>query len=154
MANPALEVKGLDEFRRELRRVDKQFGKAFGKVHKQISERLAASARPRILALSSPGGTKAMSGVRGSAKQNAAVIRLMGSNPTVRANVFGMGVHWGGTPPKEYQGRGPWLPWVGTNWQPEDLHGLGPAITEVLDGYGLDQYMDAVLDALKPAFPD
>ena len=95
-----------------------------------------------------------MSGIRPSSKQRSAVVRLnnSGSSPTLFANVFGTLSHtvFG----RRLPGRGPWLPWVGTSWQPEDLHGIGPAITDVADGFALDEYLDAVMHALKPAFPD
>lgn len=147
-------VRGLDEFRRELRRVDARFGKAFGQANKRISEQVVSKAKPAVQGLSSPGGTIAARGIRPSAKQSAAVIRLnnTGSSPTLFANVFGTLSHtvFGRTIP----GSGPWKPWIGTTWKPEDLYGIGPVISDVADGFALDEYMDAVLDALAPAFPN
>jgi hypothetical protein len=34
------------------------------------------------------------------------------------------------------------------------LHGLGPAIRGVVDGFALEEYADAFMDALAVAFPD
>jgi len=77
---------------------------------------------------------------------------LLGSNPTIRANVFGTLSHkvWG----RNVSGSGPFLPWIGREWQPEDLYGVGPALTQVLDTFGLDQTADAYMQALAAAFPD
>lgn len=129
-------------------------GKAFGEANRRISEKAVEKAKPLVKGLSSPGGTKAMDGLRPSSKQRAAVIRLLGSNPTLFANVFGTLSHQGGQPPRTFPGRGPWLEWVGQSWTPEQLHGVGPAIREVADGFALDEYLDAVLDGLAGAFPD
>ncbi len=147
-----IRVRGLDEFRRELRRVDKRMGKAFGKANKKVGDRIVRKGAPAIRQLSSPGGTVAMSGLRSSAKQNKAVVRMLGSNPTIRANVFGTKSHmvWG----RRISGSGPWKPWIGRSWQPEDLYGLGPVLKSAADKFILDEYLGAVLDALGPAFPD
>ena len=147
-----IRVKGLDEFRRELRRADKRFGKAVGQANKKVGARVVAKGAPAIRSLPSPGGNKAMSGLKSSAKQTKVVVALTAGNPTIRANVLGTLSHtvWG----RRIPGSGPWQPWLGTSWQPEQLYGLGPAIKKVMDGFALDEYMDAVLDGLAKAFPD
>lgn len=144
-------IRGLDEFRRELRRADKRMGKAFGKANKKVSERVVAKGRPAVRGLSSPGGGVSVGGIRPSAKQSKAVIRLTNQN-ALFANVFGTLSHqvFGRT----VSGSGPFLPWIGNTWKPEDLHGIGPVIKDVADDFALDEYLDAVLDALRPAFPD
>lgn len=144
-------VKGLDEFRRELRKVDKRFGKAFGKANKAVGEKVVSKGQPAVRALSSPGGAVSVSGIKSSAKQSKAVIRLTNRN-ALFANVFGTLSHqvFGRT----VSGSGPFKPWIGTSWQPEDLYGIGPVIRDVADDFALDEYMDAVMDALKYAFPD
>lgn len=113
---------------------------------------MAEKAKPAVKGLPSPGGSKAVSGIRGNATQKAARITLLGSNPTIRANVFGTLSHtvFGRTIP----GSGPWKPWLGKTWQPEDLYGLGPVIKDTADGFALDEYADAISDAFKVAFPD
>lgn len=146
-------VRGLDDFRRELRRVDKRFGKAFGKANREVSKRVVDKAKPAVKGLRSPGGQIAIRGIKPSSKQSAAVIRLNNATaPTLFANIFGTLSHqvFGRNVP----GPGPFLPWVGGTWTPEQLHGIGPAIRDVADGFALDEYMDAVLEALEPAFPD
>ena len=148
----AVRIKGLDEFRRELKRVDKRMGKAFGQANKKIGEKVVAQGGPAIRGLSSPGGSRAQSGLKASARQNAAVVQLVGSNPTIRANVFGTLSHqvFG----RNIPGSGPWKPWIGNSWTPEDLYGIGPVIRDVADDFALDEYLDAVMDAIRPAFPD
>jgi hypothetical protein len=93
-----------------------------------------------------------MSGLRARASQSKATVVLLGSNPTIRANVFGTLSHkvFG----RNVSGHGPFLPWLGNSWQPEQLHGLGPALTEVADGFALNEYADAWMDGLAAAFPN
>lgn len=145
-------VKGLDDFRRDLRRVDKRLPKALQQAHKKVAQRVAEKAKPAVKGLSSPGGSRAMSGIRGNATQKAARITLLGSNPTIRANVFGTLSHtvFG----RSVGGSGPWKPWIGSSWTPEQLYGLGPVIKDTADGFALDEYADSILDAFKVAFPD
>jgi hypothetical protein len=152
LAETQVVVRGLDELRRELRRIDPRLAKTLQVANKKVSEKVVSAGAPRIAGLSSPGGTKAMSGLRPRASQSKATVVLLGSNPTIRANVFGTLSHkvFGRNVP----GRGPWLAWLGNSWHPEDLYGLGPALTEVADGFALDEYADAWLDALAAAFPD
>lgn len=145
-------VKGLDDFRRDLRRVDKNLPKALQKAHKKVAEQVAEKAKPAVKGLPSPGGGRAVSGIRGNATQKAARITLLGSNPTIRANVFGTLSHkvWG----RNVTGSGPWQPWLGNTWQPEDLYGIGPVIKDTADNFALDEYADAIMEAFKVAFPD
>lgn len=145
-------VKGLDDFRRDLARVDKRLPKAIQAAHKKVAQRVSEKAKPAVQALSSPGGAKAMAGIRGNATQKAARITLLGSNPTIRASVFGTLSHkvWG----RNVSGSKPWLPWIGKSWQPEQLYGIGPVIKDTADGFALDEYADAIHDAFKLAFPN
>lgn len=142
----------MDELRRELRRIDPRLAKTLQTANKRVSERVRDRARPAIQGLPSPGGSRAMSGLTARASQSKATVVLLGSNPTIRANVFGTLSHkvWG----RNVSGSGPWKAWLGNSWTPEHLYGLGPAITEVVDGFALDEYADAVMDALAAAFPD
>lgn len=144
-------VKGLDDFRRELRRADKRMGKAFGKANKKIGEKVVAKGRPSVVGLPSPGGSVSVAGIKASAKQSKAVIRLT-NRKALFANVFGTRSHmvFGRPVP----GSGPFRPWLGQSWKPEELYGIGPAIKTVADDFALDEYLGAVLDALGPAFPD
>lgn len=138
--------------RAALRRIDPRLNKALQVANKRVSQKVVDTAKPKIAGLPSPGGSKAMSGLTARAGQNKATVVLLGSNPTIRANVLGTLSHkvWG----RHVSGSGPFLPWLGRSWSPEDLYGLGPALTTVVDGFGLDEYADAYMDALAVAFPD
>ena len=126
-------------------------GKAFGVANKKIGEKIAGKGKPAVVGLSSPGGSVSVGGIKPSAKQNKAVIRLTNRN-ALFANVFGTQSHmvFG----RRVSGSGPFKPWIGRSWTPEQLYGIGPVIKTAADGFVLDDYLDAVLDALGPAFPD
>lgn len=145
-------IKGLDELRRELRQIDPKLAKTLQKANKTVSERIVSKARPEIAGLPSPGGSKAVGGLSARATQTKASVVLLGSNATIRANVLGTLSHmvYG----RRIAGSGPFRAWLGQSWSPEDLYGLGPAITDVVDSFALDEYADAWLDGLKGAFPD
>ena len=101
----------------------------------------------------SPGGSIATSGLTARATPTQATVVMAGRNKTIRANVFGTQTHWVWGHKK--RGRGPWQPWLGTGWKPEDLYGFGPALTDVVDRYAVREYADAYVDALKAgAFPN
>lgn len=138
--------------RRGLRQVDSRLPKALQQANKQVSNKIVEAARPKVAGLPSPGGTRAMSGLTARATQKSATVVLLGSNPTVRANVLGTLSHkaWG----RHVSGSGPFQAWLGQGWSPEELYGLGPAMTDVVDRFGLDEYADAFMDALAVAFPD
>lgn len=142
----------MDELRRELRRIDPKLAKTLSVANKKVSERIRDAARPKIAGLSSPGGSRAMGGLTARATPTKATVVLLGSNPTIRANVFGTLSHkvWG----RNVSGHGPFLPWLGQSWQPEELYGLGPAITNVVDGFAMDEYADSWMKGLDAAFPD
>jgi hypothetical protein len=147
-----VQVKGLSELARELRRIDPRLAKALTKANKKVSEKVKAEAGPRIQGLPGPGGSKAVSGISARATATKATVVLLGSNPTIRANVFGTLSHmvWG----HRKSGSRPFLPWLGQRWDPEELYGVGPALTQVVDGFALDEYADAYMEALRAAFPD
>jgi hypothetical protein len=142
----------LKELRSELRRINPKLTKVFTVANRRVSDRLVAVSRPKVAGLPSPGGQVAVGGLKSGATQKSARLILQGSNPTIRANVFGTLSHkvWG----RHVSGPGPWLPWVGSSWSPEDLHGVGPAFKEVADNFAPTEYADALMDALKSAFPD
>ena len=79
-------VKGLDKFRRELRRADKRMGKAFQKANKKVSERVVSKGKPAVRGLPSPGGSIAARGVRPRARQNRVTVAFSsfscGSRPS------------------------------------------------------------------------
>lgn len=145
-------VKGLDELARELRRVDPKLGRVLSKANKTVSEKVVDKGRPRVTNLPTPGGTKAARGLTARATPKQASIALLGSNPTIRASTMGAASYWAWG--RHRPGPGPWQGWLGQNWDPEDLYGVGDALTETVDKFAVDEYADAYLTALKGAFPE
>ncbi len=146
-------VEGLDQLARELKRIDPALSKTLRLTNKTVSDKVVTEGRPRIQGLRSPGGSIAQRGLTARATPTQATVVLLGSNRTIRANVFGARSHWAWGHKK--RGPGPWQPWLGQSWNPEDLYGLGPALTQVDDRYAVKEYADAYVDALKRgAFPD
>lgn len=148
-----VQVKGLDELARELRRVDQRLTKTMPPAHKKVSEKVVAQARSAIIGLPSPGGHAAVGGLDAQASQDRATIALLGPNPTIRASVFGTLSHGGGAG-RVYPGSGPWQFWLGQDPEPESLYGLGPVLGHLADSFILDEYADAFMDALAAAFPE
>ena len=75
-------VKGLDEFRRELRRTDKRMGKAFQKANKKVSERVVSKGKPAVKNLPTPGGSIAVGGIR--PRDLPTAVRLANRNGNVQ----------------------------------------------------------------------
>ena len=142
-----IRIEGLKELQKSFRNAHPLLAKQLTGVHKTISSRIVSDARSRVQGLPSPGGSKAMSGITPRATQKSAGLALLASNPTVRANVFGTLSHvaWGHRRP----GSGPWQAWIGRSWSPDQLYGVGPAIEEAVEGFALDEYMEAVMRSLK-----
>ena len=122
-----VQVEGLSDLARELKRIDPQLNKQLRLVNKTVSQKVVDAGRPAIAGLRSPGGRIAVPGLTARATPTQATVVLAGRNRTIRANVFGTLSHvaWGHKKP----GRGPWQPWQGRSWQPEELYGFGPALT-------------------------
>lgn len=151
-----VEVKGLDEFAKELRRIDPRLAKALSKGHKEIASDVAAKAQRKVTGLRSPRSGRAATGVRARATAKNATIVLLGSNPVVRAAVMGAEVHWVfGRPIRQSSMlRRVWQPWVGNDWTAEEgLYGVSPAIREAIPGV-IETYAERISEALAAAFPD
>lgn len=150
-----IEVDGLDELAKELRRIDPRLSKELTKAHKEISVRVTAKAAARVGGLGVQ-SSAAAGGVRARAGQKYGAVALLGSNRFVRAVTMGTKVHWvfGRPVPAEGMARRVFRPWVGTGWTPEEgLYGVSPAIKAALPGV-VETYADRIMEALKPAFPD
>ncbi len=145
-------VEGLDELARELKRIDPALTRVLAKANKTVSEKAVDLGRPRIQALPAPGGSIATRGLTARATPKQATIALLGSNRTIRASVFGAQTHWAWGHKK--RGPGPWQPWLGQSWEPEDLYGLGPALVQTVDQFAVNEYADAYMQGMGKAFPD
>jgi len=151
-----IEVEGLDELAKELRRIDPRLNKELQKAHKEIAADVAEKASRRVAGLAGPRSSAAAGGIRPRAGQKKATVALLGSNPYVRAAVMGAEVHWvfGRPIRQESMMRRVWKPWVGNDWTAEEgLYGVSPAITAAIPGI-LETYADRIMVALSKAFPD
>lgn len=142
-----IRIDGLRELQKSFRQASPLLAKQLTGVHRTISTRIVSDAKGRVQGLPSPGGTRAMSGITARATQKSAGLALLASNPTIRANVFGTLSHkaWG----HHVSGRGPWQSWLGRSWTPDQLYGVGPAIEKAVEGFALDEYMEAVMDSFR-----
>lgn len=154
MAPRGVDVKGLKEFRSELKRVDAGFPKQLRTVHKDIADDVADRARGIA---SGMGGVqaKAAGALKGYATQTQASVGVSGGGI---ANV----AYWGA---KKHTGwyahihssRPQHPAWVGNSWEP-GVAGQGPyaindALAEKLPDID-DAYLDAIEDLARSAFPD
>lgn len=138
------EVRGLADFQRDLRSVDRRWGGELRKALKSVSEPVAESARGRA---SSSGGTlgKAAPSIKAQAEQRAAKISWGSARePWAIGAIMGA---------KQYP---QFRPWVGSSWQ-IGARGQGPyavneaiadAEDEIVDGIG-----DALIELSHEAFP-
>lgn len=147
MAVGSVRITGLRELQRALRQASPELSRRLTGTHRKISERVVSKGQPVVAGLSSPGGHLAQRGLRPRASQSAASIALLGSNPTIRASVFGTLSHkaWG----HHVSGSGPWQAWIGSSWAPDELYGVGPVFKDTAEGFALDEYLDAMMDSLK-----
>lgn len=88
-----LEVRGLRELNRALRKVDPSLGKRTQVALKAISTEAAERAQARARSQFGAIGSKGAKGIRPRAKQSKATVALLGSNPVIRGLEFGAIVH-------------------------------------------------------------
>lgn len=148
-------VTGLKEMASALRRIDPALAKQLSRAHKEISTDISERARSNVSGITDAGGRGA-AGIRPRATTTKASIALLGSNPFVRAAVFGAKTHhvFGRPMPAVEMARPVWQPWIGKDWDVEtDLYGVSPALVEMMPRI-LETYADRVMDALDGAFPN
>lgn len=154
----AVEIKGLRDFRRELRQLDSKLPNQVSKIHRQVSNLVANRAQ----AGARGGGRQsaaAAGAIKARAKQTAAYIETVPKPP------FALGVFWGmkrrtgwfANPRYEGSGARQFQPWVGNQWDPGDMGGkpyfIGEAINDSLDEVE-DIYLEGIDDLAKQAFPN
>ncbi|GEM_PF-5020550 len=88
-----LRVRGLRDFNRTLKRIDRSLGKRTQKALKQVASEAADEIAQRMTSRYGALGRKGAKGVRPRARQTKATIALLGSNPVVRGLEFGAIVH-------------------------------------------------------------
>ncbi len=156
----SLVIKGLDEFRRDLRRAHQQLPRALQVAFKNIA--VEASGQVQT-AFRSHGrlGAKAASGVRPRASQKSAKIALLGTNPVIRGVEFGAKKHpvFGRFRAQSGFRRRVFPEWVGNQHEGKGAtFGKGYVATPALNAYvetlAPDRLMDEIYKAFKVAFPE
>jgi hypothetical protein len=144
---PAVEIRGLKEFRAELKAVEAQWPKELRKANKTAAEVAAARARQNVSGLR-PVQRKVAGSIRAAATQQQAKIRVGGSGfPALLA----MGALLGSLRYRQFPG------WVGNDWD-VGVAGTGPygvndAIAESLPEF-IETYDRMLVDLTARAFPD
>lgn len=152
-----VDIRGIDELRKALRKVSPQLSKTLQKAHKKIATEVVAKVKPAVSGLSSPGGSRAVGGIRPRATQKSAEIAFLGSarNKPLMATILGSDVHpvYGRYYAADSMKRRLWKPHLGNSWQPQQLYGVGPVLEKAQKTFIYDEYVDAVLDAIQESFP-
>lgn len=142
MADVTVEVSGLAEFVRELRRVD--FGKDLGRANQAVSEPIAADARSRAM---SRGGSAAKTARSIKATRKAAKATIAVGGPRFP---FAWGAEFGAKKYRQFPR------WRGNQWNP-DAGGVGyflhPAIRDGKEAFER-RYLDEIEKVAAKAFPD
>lgn len=154
-------IVGLDEVRRELRRISPVLSKKLQVAHKAISTDIAEKSKSRMAGLPGPRSSKAAQGIRPRGGQRSAQIALLGSNEFVRAFEFGTRRHWlfGRPVAASSMSRRVFPPWKGNQWDAGDgpARGVGyavqPTIRENVEKIA-ETYTDRIEDAFAGAFPE
>jgi len=157
-----IEIVGLRDFRRDLRKLDSRLPKYVGKAHRAIAKEVGLAARSAVATSAYPGLRRhAARGVRWSGKQTEAAIRLKAGTGAI-AQERGTKYHWvfGRRVRASSMRRRVFPPWVGNKWEGGAFgsFGSGGHFAAVTVERHLptieDHYLDYVIDALREAFPD
>jgi septal ring factor EnvC (AmiA/AmiB activator) len=135
-----VEVRGLDQFRKELRQLDPALGRELGKANKRAAEVVASAARAKAMAT---GGVarKAAPDIKTAAAQRAAKLVLDASR-----NGYAIGAFTGAKRWPQFK------PWQGPEIEEGKGIAVGPAIVETEDEF-LNAYGDALEQLAARAFP-
>jgi hypothetical protein len=153
-----VEIHGLREFQRELRKADASLLNDFRKVHRKVSDLVGDRARAAMHA-GGPQGAKAAKGVKSRATSKSAFLDTVPKPPYALATIWGQKRRSGWYRAPRYAastGR-QFQSWVGNQWDPGEHGGepyyIGPAIDASLDEVERI-YMDGIEDLTRRAFPD
>lgn len=145
-------VRGLDEFRRELKRIDKTFGKELRQVHLKVAKLVTARAQ-------SAAPARVSKSVRPKATQKAAAIRVTANPPYALGVFWGMRRRSGWYAARRYRGSSgrQFEPWVGNQWDPGEQGGkpyyIGDAINRSVNDV-IELFGDEIERLAGRAFPD
>jgi hypothetical protein len=151
------EIRGLRDFRRELKAIGPEWPRELRKVNKEISTRAAGWARARATA---HGGAQAKFAdrIRGYANQRAARVGIATGNTGAGPTFWGAKRHTGWYDRARYNDSPPQHPpWVGNSWDAA-VHGQGPyalnpALADHVDDI-VDEYGDMLDELAHRAFPE
>jgi hypothetical protein len=149
-----VEIRGLPEFRRELKVLDGNWPKELRKVHKTIAEEAARRSRG-VAARMGGVQAKAATTIKGQSTQKAARISTSGIGHVA---YWGAKKHTGWYAGGQYRiSTGQQHPdWVGNGWDVATMSGGPYAINPALAMYlptMLDEYGDMIDDLARRAFP-
>lgn len=159
MPGPAVEVKGLTEFRRELRRMSAEFPQAMRLAQKEVADDVAARAQSIA---SGMGGVQARAAgaIRAYATQAQASVGFPtgGRFPMASVAFWGALRHTGWYAQHRYAGsRRQHPPWVGNSWDVgvagQGPRAINPAIAQMLPQID-EHYLQMIDELAKRAFPD
>jgi len=147
-----IRVRGLPEFRRELKAVDKAFGKELRQVHLKVARLVADRAKAAAPA-------RARKAIRARATQRSASIEMVNNPADALGILWGMRRRSGWYGARRYRqssGR-QFRPWVGNQWDPGETGGqpyyVGPAINASVDEV-VELFGDGIEKLAARAFPD
>lgn len=159
MPEKAVEVKGLTEFRRELRRMSAEFPKEMRRTQKDIADDVAERARGlasgygRLQAHAAPA-------IRSYATQVQASVGFTtgGSYPMASVAFWGAMRHTGWYAKARYaHSTRQHPPWVGNSWdvgvRGQGPRAINPAIADMLPEID-ERYLKMIDELAKRAFPD
>lgn len=156
MAEKVVEVKGLKDFRRELKVVSSDLPKELRKAQKGIADDVASRAQGRASGLGGE-AAKGASLIRGYATQTQASVGFP-AGTVAGAAFWGTLRRTGWYAAARYAGSTRQHPkWVGNSWEP-GVAGQGPyAINDALADFLPeldDRYLDMIEHLAAKAFPD
>ncbi len=146
MAQAATQVRGLAEFRSQLKAADKTFPRELAKAHRKIGNQVAGTAQS-IAKGTSRQMAAASGAIKGRGTQRQASVAISGG-----ARIpFADGAFWGAEAYPQFP------PWVGNTWAP-GVAGQGPyaindAVAEEIPET-LDTFSQMITDLYDRAFPD
>lgn len=146
-----VEIKGLKDFQRELRRIDKDLPKELRKVHMAAAQIVATGTRAKFARR--PGVTSAVpKSVKAMAQQRSAVVRIGGKGKAEAAigHEFGGGKYRRGNPSPAGGYTTQFPAWRGSGG--DAGYALYPTLRQKTDEL-IDLYGDALEDIARRAFP-
>lgn len=158
-ATSGVEIVGVKEFRRALKRLGSEWPKELRRVHKEIGDLglRYSQAEARLM-----GGVQARSAsaLRSKANQRSARIGVTPGRGAPMANVafWGAKAHTGWYAKPRYRGGPPQHPpWVGNTWEAAVMgqgpYAINPALARHMDEI-LDAYAEAIDRLADAAFPE